>query len=549
MTKKSSTTALKSEDHDRQNSLYARGAKYDFIIIGTGSAALTVGCLLAHAGHKVCLLEAHDIPGGYLQSFKRGDFHFCAQVHYIWGCGRGGKIYEFLKRIGLENDITFELLDPDGYDHVVLPDGKRVRIPYGFDRLADNIDAVSPGQKQAVLKFCGLITKIREEMGYVPDRDIKWLDYLTTAFKVPHLLRYRSRTVQDLANECGLNEIAQAVLMADAGDFMLPPNQLSVFPYAGLFGGYNTGAYYPTKHFKYYVDRLASFITQHEGCHIYYETEVTGFEWNGDEMTGVFTKDGKTFRARNYICNMDPQKTSRMIGRDFFSKSDLKNLSYDYSPSGVVVYLGIKELDLRNYGFGSHNLWHLEDWDMNAMWKRQGRGDFTKPWIFFATPTLHTNATGTAPAGHQILELATYAEYAPMLALQTQGYAAYKAEKMRIANRLIDVAQERYIPHLRDHIAVQVVGTPTTNEDFVMAPYGNAYGSNMTPENVSGHRLKAKSPWRNFHWCNASSGWGGVYGTVSTGMSLYMDLTGDRFYDPRRGPNDAAFIQAILAPS
>lgn len=545
MVKKSSTTALKAEDHARQDRLYATGHQYDFVIVGTGSAALTVGCLLAHAGHKICMVEAHDIPGGYLQSFKRGDFYFCAQVHYIWGCGRGGKIHEFLKRIGLENDITFELLDADGYDHVALPDGKRVKIPYGFDRLADCIDAAYPGQKVAVQKFGGILTKLREEMSFLPERKITWLDYVTTAYKVPHLIRDRDKTLKDLFDECGLSPAARAVLAADAGNFMVPPERLSVFPYAGLFGGYNTGAYYPTKHFKYYVDRLASFITAHEGCHIYYETEVTGFDVRDDAVEGVRTKDGKLFRARHYICNMDPQKASHLIGRDRFPAADLKNLSYDYSPSGVVVYLGVKDLDLRDHGFGSHNLWHLEDWDMNAMWRRQALGDFTKPWAFFATPTLHTNAVGTAPPGHQILELATYAEYAPMLELQKKNYAAYKAEKTRVAERLVDIAEKRYIPRLREHIAVKVVGTPTTNEDFVMAPRGNAYGSDMTPENVSGHRLKSASPWKNFHWCNASSGWGGVYGTVSTGMSLYMELTGDRFYDPRKAPCDAEFIAAL----
>ena len=41
--------------------------------------------------------------------------------------------------------------------------------------------------------------------------------------------------------------------------------------YSALFGGYNQGAYYPTKHYKYYVERLISFITGHQGCHVYYE--------------------------------------------------------------------------------------------------------------------------------------------------------------------------------------------------------------------------------------------------------------------------------------
>ena len=82
--------------------------------MGTGMSALTVGALLANSGKKICMVEAHDHPGGMAHSFTMGDYTFCAQVHYIWGCAPGGRIYEFLNRIGLEKDITFELFDTNG---------------------------------------------------------------------------------------------------------------------------------------------------------------------------------------------------------------------------------------------------------------------------------------------------------------------------------------------------------------------------------------------------------------------------------------------------
>jgi phytoene dehydrogenase-like protein len=90
--KKSSTSALIKEQHAAQDARYAQGHSYDYVIIGTGSSALTVGSLLAHKGYKVCLLEAHDIPGGYAQTFHTGEYHFCGQVHYIWGCAPGGNV-------------------------------------------------------------------------------------------------------------------------------------------------------------------------------------------------------------------------------------------------------------------------------------------------------------------------------------------------------------------------------------------------------------------------------------------------------------------------
>lgn len=516
--------------------------KYDYLILGTGNSALTAAALLANAGKKVCMLEAHDIPGGYAQSFKWGDFYFCGQVHYIWGCGPGGKIYEFLKRIGLEKDITFELLDPKGYDHMVMPDGKRVPIPYGFDKLAENIEQAYPGQGEKVRKFTRILEKIRRELRRMPDRKIKWWEFITKSWQVPTLLRYRTKTLQNVFDECGLSKEAQAVLIANAGDMMAPPDELSIFVYTGLFAGYNTGAYYPTKHFKYYIDRLAKFITDHRGCHIFYKTLVTKINTEGDEVVSVETKDGRTFTGRTIICNIDPKASAEMIGMEKFDAAWQKKLDYRYSPSGIMIYLGVKDLDLRKYGFGSFNIWHMEDWDMNQIWREQKTGNFKKPWVFISTHTLHTKEKGVAPEGCEIMEVATYAEYEEMAELKKKDYAAYEKAKNELAERLLDLVEQKYIPELRKHIIVKVVGTSSTNEDWAWAPKGNAYGAYFSPDQVGLGRLTFETPFKNFYWCNATAGYGGMHGTTGNGIQLYMDLTGDRFYSASAAPTDDEMI-------
>ncbi|MBI1975799.1 MAG: NAD(P)/FAD-dependent oxidoreductase [Candidatus Vogelbacteria bacterium] len=515
--------------------------KYDYVIIGTGSAALTFGALMANAGKRVCMLEAHDIPGGYAQSFKWGEFYFCGQVHYIWGCGPGGKITRFLEKVGLEKDITFELHDPDGYDHMSMPDGKVVGIPYGWERLAKNIEAAYPGQGETIRKLTAILAKIRNEVRHLMDTqdNVRWWQYLTQGWKYRTLIRYRNKTVQDVFDECGLSREAQNVLFANAGDMMEPPERVSIFAYTGLFGGYNNGAYYPTKHFKYYIERLADFITSHKGCRIYYKSEVVEIIENGKRITGVKTKDGKVITGTNYICNMDPQRASRMIGLDKFPKRFLKKLSYKYSPSGIMIYLGLKNAPLKEHGFGKWNIWHCTDWDMNAMWRRMGKGDFSRPWVFVSTPTLHTDVRGTvAPLDCDIMEIAAYTEYQWLEDLKQKDYKLYEAKKNELAERMIDIIAERFFPNLRTYIVTKVVGTASSNEYWAWAPKGNAYGATFTPDQVGPKRLKAKTPWPNFFWCNATSGYAGIHGTVGTGMDLYMDLTGDRFYREPEAPTD-----------
>lgn len=514
--------------------------KYDYVIIGTGSAALTFAALMAHAGKRVCMLEAHDIPGGYAQSFKWGDFYFCGQVHYIWGCGPGGKITRFLEKIGLDTDITFELYDPDGYDHMSLPDGKIVGIPYGWARLVAAVEAAYLGQEAAMRRFTKILARIRAELRIlIEPSEVRWWQYIVHGWKYRTLVRYRNKTVQDVFDECGLSKEAQAILIANAGDMMEPPERLSIFAFVGLFGGYNTGAYYPTKHFKYYIERLADFIQSHKSCRIFYKSEATEILIEEKRVVGVRTKDGRMITGANYVCNMDPQKASHMIGRHRFPKRYLKKLSYIYSPSGIMIYLGLRGADLKKHGFGKWNIWHLEDWDMNHMWREMGKGNFEKPWVFVSTPTLHTNERGTvAPLDCEIMEIAAYTEYRWLEDLKQKDYALYEAKKNELAERMIDIIAKRFFPDLRKHIVTKVVGTASTNEYYAWAPQGNSYGATFTPDQVGPKRLKARTPWENFFWCNATSGYAGIHGTVGTGMDLYMDLSGDRFYREWLAPTD-----------
>lgn len=532
MTETQSTGKLSEDQKKEQDARYRENHSYDYIIIGAGVSALTVSSLLAKAGFRVCLLEAHDIPGGYAHTFKMNDFHFCAQVHYIWGCAPGQRVFEFLKYLGLENEVTFESYDPNGYDHVALPDGNIVHIPYGFEGLIKNICTLYPAEELKLRKFISVLEKLNSEIAQLPHKG-SWWKYVLNAPKYMTVIRYRNKTLQDLFDECHLSIEVQAILSATSGDFMAPPNELSLIAFMLLFSGYNEGAYYPTKHYSHFVESIAGSIQSHKGCHIYYEHEVTQFIIEGSKMTEVRTADGKSFKAKNFICNMDPQQASYKIGRDQFPRSYLPALSYEYSPASFIIYLGLKGIDLKQFGFGNHNIWHLSDWDMNKTWQNLRSNSFEAPWIALSTPTLHSNAKGTAPEGCHILELTTTANYDWFKHLKETDPKKYRAEKRDIAKKLIDIVEQKYLPDLRKHIALKVVGTPTTNETYCFAPRGNSYGAHLTPENMGLKRLKAQTPWNNFFWCNATSGYGGVYGAVYTGMQLYSDLTNDHFYKPK----------------
>lgn len=76
------------------------GEKFDVVIIGAGISGLTAASLLAKNGIKVCVLEKHNIIGGYLQGFERKEFVFDTAIHWLNQCGEQGTVTKIFRYLG-----------------------------------------------------------------------------------------------------------------------------------------------------------------------------------------------------------------------------------------------------------------------------------------------------------------------------------------------------------------------------------------------------------------------------------------------------------------
>ena len=311
---------------------------------------------------------------------------------------------------------------------------------------------------------------------------------------------------------------------------------MSIIAWAALFTGYCRGAYYPTRHYEHVIQSLEKVITDNGG-EIIFDTKVIDFITNGNSVSGVIAEnvnspDNKTeYLAENTVCNFDPRKAAEMIGFEHFSKSTTKKLDYDYSPSSFMMYCTVEGIDLRDYGFGKSNLFHSCEVDLNkSFYKMNTLGDYSKPSFAVTTPSLHTTVPGCCPDGHQVIEFLTVGNYRHFLDLRLSSRRDYNNRKEEIANTIIDLAEEHYIPNLREHLAFKLTGSPTTSERYCGAPMGNAYGSSLTPRNLGPFRLDHRSSLKNFYFCNATSGYAGFAGTFRTGARLYEKLSGNSPY-------------------
>jgi all-trans-retinol 13,14-reductase len=506
--------------------------KTDFLIVGSGLSALVFGALMANAGKTVRVLEAHEHPGGFGHTFTMAQkYTFNAQLHYVWDCGEGDTVNRVLKKLDLDQEITFERYDPNGFDHMRMP-GYALEIPSEPQELIRRLSDLFPQDADKIRKFVLAVEKTSEGLKKLspPINPGELLRHFGEVFgTVLHL----NSTLQDVFDQFKLPQAAQTLLALQWPDFLLPPNQLSFYAWVILFTGYQKGAFYPTQHFEHVIQSLVKTI-EINGGEVLLNLEVTKFIVVDKAIAGVQTMDLIThqtheFTGETVICNIDPKKAAKMIGIEHFSKAVQKKLDYDYSPSNFMAYCAVKDIDLRDYGFGKWNTFYSGHPNLNEAFEQMyEKNDFSNPSFAITTPTLLTNEHRDCPEDCQIIEFLTVANYDYFKHLKDTNKKAYRQKKDEILDSILDVVEKHYIPNLREHLVFKITGSPTTNERFCWCPSGNSYGSSLTPRNMSLGRLNHQTSLKNFYFCNASSGYPGFAPTFWTGAILYQRLSGDR---------------------
>lgn len=509
----------------------------DYLVLGSGLSSLSFSALMAKAGKKVTVLEAHDVPGGFGHTFTEGnknvEYRFNAQFHYVWDCGDGDPVNRVLKKLELENEVEFVKYNEEGFDHMRMP-GYSLDIPADYNTLLERMVALLPSDGKKISKFLATVKRIAKQMNnFGKPLGDSVLSYGLKNITKAELLLYYNSTLQDVFDKFNLPLPAQTLLALQWPDFLLPPNELSFFCWVVLFDGYIRGPYYPKNHFEHVVQSLEKSI-ERNGGEIIYDQTVINFIRSDRRISGVIaenSKGGKThteYSAKDVVCNFDPKVAAQMIGLDHFSSSIRKKLDYDYSYSNFVVYGAVKDIDLRAHGFGNWNLFHTEQEDLNGAFSEMyDKGDYDKMSFAMTTPSFLTDDNSDSPEGHQLFELLTVANYERFKQLKFKGNKEYIAKKKEIYNTMVEIIERDYVPNFRQHVCFKMLGSPTTNERYCWAPNGSSYGSNMTPRNIGLSRLDHNTSFNNFYFCNASSGFAGFSKAFQTGAALYEHLSND----------------------
>ncbi|MEM9510454.1 MAG: NAD(P)/FAD-dependent oxidoreductase [Cyanobacteria bacterium P01_E01_bin.35] len=500
---------------------------FDYVILGAGLGGLAAAACLTRQGYRVALLEQHYLPGGCCHTFSYGDYNFCADVHYIYQCGEGQAVAQFLKYIN--RDVPFNSLNPDCIDRVITPEVD-FRIPLDWEKFRDRLIATFPDETWGINLYCDEIKQLHQELTQFNRQvhwyDLNWLDWLALP-KYWSLFTRRNWTLQDLYNRIGLSPKLQTLLAGQSGDYGLPPAEIALITHTSLVYDYSEGAYYPLHHFQHLVDTIVAMIREGGGI-VKFSTPVQHIEVENHQVVNV-TAGSETYQADNaYISDLDPKLTVKLM-HDYgvLSKSEHHRLTdYKYSASAFNIYLGLDASFVpESYAIGNWNIWYYPEGNLNQAYQQQLQGNLSRPWIFLSCPTLKSTAPGMAPEGHHVLEITTVCPYEPFKKLHRSDSTAYKTQKKALYQQVMNSVRE-LIPDIDRYIRLKVFGTPTTSEYFLGQPEGNMYGAKLIPHQIGLNRLGYKTELPNLFLVGATAGYPSVPGVISNGMDVVEMLTG-----------------------
>ena len=499
---------------------------YDAIIIGSGLGGLSCAAAFARQGFKPLVIEQHDKPGGFATAFTRpGGFRFDVSLHSTTVGERNG-VYNLIQGFPEISEVEF-LLHPSLF-RVIFPDYDIRVAQRDVSSYIKTVTGLFPAEQEGI---AGLF----EDMGGLA-RDIQRLsqargnvDMSRFVQDYAFLARFHDKTWGQMLGTRIKDPKLAAILSSQWGYYGLPPSRLSCYYYALPFMGYLTyGGFYPKGRSQDISNAFVRFIEGHGGT-VLLSTKVDRILMKDGVALGVSTSDGREFRSKVVVSNANPFDTFRTMLPDqkITAEYEEKWKLYSVSLSCFQVFLGLNDDIVKKTGITDSEIFIESSYDPDAGYAGMLKGDVEHGGMGVS---LYDNVSPScSPAGKNTINVLALQGYEPWEKFEKDYFVgqkeAYRKEKERMADILIQRVEERLLPGLSKVIEIKEVGTPLTNIRYTSNYKGAIYGWNQTVNNSGNLRVGHTTPIKNLYLAGAWSRPGHGYGAViPSGLECFGEI-------------------------
>lgn len=431
--------------------------------------ALVCANLLAKHGHSVILLEKNQQFGGSLQSFSRDKRIFDTGVHYIGSLDEGQTLRKIFKYLNIFDDLKLQRLDQEAFDKIRFPNGVTFNLGQGYPQFKSSLLEVFPEEEEAIDAFC---TTIREICDYFPLFNLK-SNPKKSIGAWPELLK---QSAYEYLCSITSNQELIAALLGNGPLYAGEKGITPLYATALIVDSFINGSYRikggGSQLTKLLIRNIRSF-----GGEIMKRAKVINIEIQDKEVKYFELEDGSKVYAKNYISNIHPHQTNKLIGEENLRPSYRKRIAnLKNTPSSFTLYLSFKKntfpylnYNIYDYFVPPKNVWDITKYDPEN-WPDA---------LFSCTPSNIEQGEFA-----DSLTVLTYMDYEETKlwedSYNTAAYPSKRPEaylefKKKKEEQVLQKLEERF-PGIRDCILKQYSSTPLTYKDYIGTEDGSLYG-------------------------------------------------------------------------
>ncbi|MBN2713466.1 MAG: NAD(P)/FAD-dependent oxidoreductase [Planctomycetes bacterium] len=463
--------------------------KYDVVIIGAGLSGIAAGTRLAMYGKKVCILEAHGVPGGLNSYYRRGTRNFDVGLHaftnYVPKGVKGEPLTKLLRQLRFKHD-EFDLREQ--WSSMIQFPSCSLCFTNDFEKFRSDVHFEFPEEKD---NFDALARHIDE---------CNEIDLMAPKFSA-------RMKVESFIKDPLLRDMLFCPTMyygnPQEDDMDWP---LFIMVWKCLF---TSGLARPAISMKMFIKKLMDKYVS-AGGEILYGKPVTKLVASNGKIDRVMTADGDEFEAEQVMSSAGLVETMRLC-------SDQKEDAYAEQVGKISAIEYVICLDRMPKDLGlDKTIIFYSNTDKFTFRRPEGVVDFTSGII--CAPNNYGDGDIMEEGQVRISHLSSFPAWKKLLGAEkpseasNEGIEFYQTMKHEIESRCLDDARV-HMPEVGEHITFADLFTPLTVKRYTNHAEGSLYGS---PEK---HR-DGRTQYGNLFIIGADQGFHGIIGSMLSGISM-----------------------------
>ncbi|MEA2028000.1 MAG: NAD(P)/FAD-dependent oxidoreductase [Campylobacterota bacterium] len=474
-------------------------------IIGAGLGGLTAGALLAKEGHRVTILEQHNIVGGCATTFNRRGGYICeVGLHEMDGVYSNPTIKKIFDQLGVYDNVEF--IKPKEFFKVSTPSGE-FTMPHGVEEAKRALKEIFIDEESNIDRYFELIEAIYSELEILGN--LKWYQYPIVPFLAHNVLRYKNKSVSEVMNEITSNEELKLILNTNLQYYNDLPDTLSFLLHGvAQYSYYHGGGYFIKGGSGRLSDYLAQIITDNGGEVI---TKALVTKARNNSVEYMHKKEHKRVESDSIVSNLSPQDSYKLFGEEYTETKEIAN-------SLLTVYIGFRKNLKEVYGENPYSHFIYENVNKLDDFKTMMKKDITQRGFTFVDYSQVDAGLAPNDKSFGVVCMSDYIEEWEALDKET-----YRDKKRALQESIVGKL-EKYYPNIYELIEYIEVGTAKSVKSYIKTPNGTAYGYKPTPEQffkVPSVKSKINNLYFVGQWVIA----GGFSPSISSGYMAYREIT------------------------